>query len=172
MGYADSDRSIRAEVIVNACLGDVWDAWTTNAGIKSFFAPECNVELRVNGPFEIFFFPEAVPGERGAEGTMVLAFQLEKMFAFTWGTPPFFPTIFEQRMHVVVRFEKIAEKQVRVMLVHDGWGVGGEWDSAFDFFTSAWADGVLPQLQQRFAVGPIDWEKPEANLRKRRWARN
>ena len=44
-----------------------------------------------------------------------------------------------------------------VTLTHDGWGVGEEWDQAFDYFTNAWRDIVLPRLKRRFALGPIDW---------------
>jgi uncharacterized protein YndB with AHSA1/START domain len=62
------DRAIREEVIVEASVDAVWDAWTTEAGVRSFFAPACAVELRVNGPYEIVFNPEAKPGQRGAEG--------------------------------------------------------------------------------------------------------
>lgn len=43
------DRELRAEVIVDAGIEDVWQAWTTPAGIRSFFARGCNVELRVGG---------------------------------------------------------------------------------------------------------------------------
>jgi len=43
------DRAIRFDVVVDAPLHDVWLAWTTEEGVRSFFAPACNVELRVDG---------------------------------------------------------------------------------------------------------------------------
>ena len=68
------ERAIREEVIVAASVDEVWEAWTTEEGIQSFFAPACNVELRVDGPYEILFNPDAPVGERGAEGMRVMAF--------------------------------------------------------------------------------------------------
>lgn len=50
MPSQDTERVIRAEVIVPASLNVVWDAWTTEAGIKTFFGRDCRVELRVDGP--------------------------------------------------------------------------------------------------------------------------
>jgi hypothetical protein len=53
---------------VNAPIEKAWGAWTTPDGIKTFFAPDCKVDLRVDGAYEIYFLPEAKPGERGSEG--------------------------------------------------------------------------------------------------------
>lgn len=47
------ERVIRAETIVDASQDEVWDAWTTGKGVKSFLAPDCNIVLRVDGPYEI-----------------------------------------------------------------------------------------------------------------------
>ncbi len=58
----NSERVIRAETIVDASQDQGWDAWTTEKGIKSFLAPDCNIDIRVDGPYEIFFDPEAEPG--------------------------------------------------------------------------------------------------------------
>ncbi|HZW02337.1 MAG TPA: hypothetical protein VFF68_00295, partial [Anaerolineaceae bacterium] len=64
----DSHRSIDLEIDIPAPIGEVWKAWTTRAGIRSFFAPDGNVDLLPDGLYEIFFMPEAEPGMRGADG--------------------------------------------------------------------------------------------------------
>lgn len=56
------ERVIRAETIVDTSQDEVWDTWTTENGIKSFLVPDRNIGLRVDGPYEIFFDPEAEPG--------------------------------------------------------------------------------------------------------------
>jgi len=68
--------------------------------------------------------------------------------------------------HVVVHFEETSSAETLVSLDHDGWGEGGEWDQAFDYFTRAWGEIVLPRLKYRFEEGPIDWEDPPAYGRK------
>lgn len=160
MDTQDLDRAIRGEVIVKGDLQTVWRAWTTTEGIESFFAPACNIDLRVGGAYEIFFNPDGKPGERGAEGMRIMAIQTEKMLAFDWSAPPSLPEVRDQRTHVVVRFNSVSENETRVTLFHDGWGEGGQWDQAFDYFVAAWNRVVLPRLAYRFEHGPVDWKNP------------
>ena len=160
MHPTDDERVVRAEIRVDAGIDEVWDAWTTANGIRSFFAPACNVELRVNGAYEMFFDPDTEPGMRGGEGMRILALQPKRMLSFTWNAPPHLPTVRPQRTHVVVRLQDEAHNRTRVTLVHDGWGEGDEWNQAFAYFDRAWALIVLPRLRHRFAVGPIDWDNP------------
>lgn len=154
------DRIILEEIVVESGIDAVWDAWTTEAGITSFFAPACNVALRVDGPYEPLFMLDAPPGQQGAEGMRILAFQPKRMLAFTWNAPPHLPEVRGQRTHVLVRLADLDGGRTRVTLTHSGWGEGGEWDEAFAYFQRAWRDVVLPRLAHRFAVGPVDWSDP------------
>ena len=116
--------------------------------------------LKANGDYEIYFNPQGEPGTRGAEGTKILAIQPKTMLSFTWNNPPILPGIRWQYTSVVVRFKAVSEKQTRVSLYQTGWGEGEEWNKAFDYFSRAWKDVVLPRLQYRFQVGPVDWNNP------------
>lgn len=160
MNGKDRDRVIRGDIIIDAAVDAVWDAWTTEAGVASFFAPAANIDLRVNGAYEIFFDPEAKPGERGADGVRILALEPKKMLSFTWNAPLHMPNVRKQWTHVVVRLQEAGPNRTRVTLTHDGWGEGGEWDQAFEYFKRAWNQAVLPRLQYRFSTGPVDWEHP------------
>jgi uncharacterized protein YndB with AHSA1/START domain len=160
MSKDDPHRAIELEVVVDASVDQVWSAWTTNAGVRTFFAPASNVDLRVNGPYEIFFDPEAEPGTRGADGARILAFETGKMLSFTWNAPLHMPEIRKQWTHVVIRLSAIRPEATRVSIRHDGWGEGENWDEAFAYFSRAWKDMVLPRLRHRFAVGPVDWKNP------------
>lgn len=151
------DRVIRAEIVVPASEDEVWRAWTTPQGITSFFAPDCHVELRVDGPYEIYFDPQASPGLRGAEGARILAIQAQRMVAFTWNAPPHLASVRQQWTHVVVRLQPLDNDHTCVTVCHDGWGEGEQWDDAFRYFDRAWKEIVLPRLRYRFAVGPVDW---------------
>ena len=160
-----AERSIDKEVVVAASVDEVWDAWTTRAGITSFFAPDAKVDPRVGGAFEVYVDPLAAPGMRGADDMRFLALQPKKMLSFDWNAPPHLPAARAQRTFVVVRIEPVAEKQTRVTLHHTGWGDGGEWDKAYAYFDRAWG-GVLGNLKKRFDSGPIDWTEWMASLRK------
>jgi uncharacterized protein YndB with AHSA1/START domain len=144
------DREIRGEVIVDAPVSEVWRAWTTEEGIKSFFAPACRVDLSVGGAYEMYFLPDGEPGSRGGEGCRVLAIQPEKMLSFTWNAPPHLPEARSQFTHVTLRFVELPDGRARVLFKQDGWGTGGQWDEAFDYFKRAWLEIVLPRLVERF----------------------
>ncbi len=151
---------IDLKTVVNGNIEEVWNAWTTEVGIRSFFAPECKVELRIGGAYEMYFNLDAAPGEKGGEGVTILAFETNKMLSFTWNAPPHLPDIRRQFTHVVVRFKALGTENTLVQLVHDGWGESEEWRETLEYFNRAWGKVVLPRLQYRFREGPVDWNNP------------
>lgn len=155
------DRAIECEVVVNASIDRVWDAWTTPEGAASFFAPRCTIELHPGGRYEMLFDPDAPPGSQGGEGVILLAVQPPRMLSFTWNAPPELPEIREQRTHVTVFLESLGPARTRVTLRHDGWGEGAGWEAAFHYFERAWNQVVLPRLRFRFEHEPIDWDHPQ-----------
>jgi len=154
------NRAIIKEITLQVAIEDVWNAWTTRKGIQSFFAPECHVELKLYGIYEILFSPEAEPGKRGAEGNMIMAVDHYKMFSFTWDAPPHMPHVRKQRTLVVLKFKKMGERRTKIFLCHTGWGDGDEWNRAFDYFSDAW-EIIFKRLVIRFEKGPIDWTKKD-----------
>lgn len=157
-----SDRILRATLVLDAPVESVWKLWTTEDGLKSFFAPGCRVEPRVDGVYEIYFDPSAPAGGKGAEGTRILAFEPERRLVFTWNAPPSQPAIRAQRTVVEIRLAREGEKKTRFVFTHSGWGEGPEWDATFAYFDKAWNGFVLPNLVWRVRHGPIDWKaRPE-----------
>lgn len=160
-----AERAIDKSVVVAADEDAVWTAWTTTAGITSFFAPEAEVEARVGGAFHIYFDPLAVPGLRGADDMRFMALQPKRMLSFDWNSPPSLPEARLQRSFVVVRLAPVDAGHTRVSLHHTGWGDGGEWDQALAYFDRAWGV-VLANLKARFETGPQDWTGWRAQLKK------
>jgi uncharacterized protein YndB with AHSA1/START domain len=155
------DRAVEGEVIVDAPIERVWHAWTTAEGAVSFFAPRCTIDLRPGGKYEMLFDLDAVPGKQGGEGVILLAVQPPVMLSFSWNVPPELPEIRAQRTHVTVRLDAVDSNHTKVLLIHDGWGEGTGWDTAYNYFERAWKQIVLPRLQYRFEHGPIDWDHPQ-----------
>ena len=151
------ERAIDEKITVKAGVDEVWKAWTTSEGIKTFFAPDARVELRVDGPFEVYMNPFAERGMKGADDMRIIGFQEKKMLTFTWNAPPSLPEARKQRSVVIVRFISRGDQLTDVTLHHIGWGEGGEWDKAYDYLTKAWPN-VLKNLKKRFEDGPVDWK--------------
>ena len=162
---AAQERAISEKITVKANVDDVWKAWTTTEGIKTFFAPDAKVELRVDGPFEIYINPFGAPGEKGADDMRIIGFQEKKMLTFNWNAPPSLPEVRKQRSVVIVRFISRGDALTDVTLHHVGWGEGGEWDKAYAYLSKTWPN-VLKNLQKRFDTGPVDW-KPWLDMLKK-----
>jgi hypothetical protein len=93
---------------------------------------------------------------------VVLAVQRQRMLAFTWNAPPSLQSVRRQMPHAVVRLVETEKGETSATLCHDGWGEGGEWDAASQYFARAWSEVVLPRLRRRSERGPIDWSRPPA----------
>jgi uncharacterized protein YndB with AHSA1/START domain len=145
------DRILFKTVTVKAPLAEVWKAWTTTEGVKSFFAAEARVEAVPAGPFEIYFSKDAPPGSRGSEGCTVLAVEPMRSFAFEWNAPPSLPALRKLHTNVQLLFDELGPREVRVRLVSLGWGTGEEWAKAHAYFDKAWSF-VLANLEKRFAT--------------------
>jgi uncharacterized protein YndB with AHSA1/START domain len=167
---AAAERAIDKEVVVAAPIESVWQSWTTQSGIESFFAPEAEVEAKVGGAFHIHIDPLAPPGSKGADDMRFMALQRPTMLSFDWNAPPSLPETRAQRTFVVVRLADVDGRSTRVTLHHTGWGSGGEWDKTYAYFDRAWSD-VLDSLKKRHEVGPQDWTAWLARLRKLHEAR-
>jgi uncharacterized protein YndB with AHSA1/START domain len=162
---AAAERAIDAQVVVPAPIETVWQAWTTRAGIRTFFAPDAEVEARVGGPFHIHMDPLAEPGLKGADDMRFMALQRPTMLSFDWNAPPSLPEARAQRTFVVVRLAAVDAGSTRVSLHHTGWGDGGEWDKTYAYFDRVWPV-VLGKLKASFESGPADWTEWMAQLRK------
>ncbi len=152
------ERVIKVAVTVPATPEQVWPLWTTDEGVRSFFAPSSHIELKVDGAYEIFFEPTAPVGLRGADGMRLLVVEPNKRLAFTWNAPVNLAYVRAQRTVVFVDFVPVGKDSTRVTLQHAGWGTGREWDEAIRYFEPAWNSFVMASFKRRIEHGPINWQ--------------
>lgn len=133
-----SNRELVREAVVKCTPATAWQKWTTNEGVRSFFSPNTNVELRVGGPYEIYFDMSAPPGERGSEDCRILSYLPERMLSFEWNAPPQFGPLRQIKTRVVITFEAMGNDSTKVTLHHVGWGVDKGWNEIYDYFDHAW----------------------------------
>jgi len=148
-GYArraEAPRYVYAETLVGTPVGEVFTDWTTAEGLQSFFAVEAHVELEANGRFDVWFMPDAEPGQRGSDGSKVLGFQKNRMLSATWVMPPYMPEINPHHTFIQVWFDDLGEDGTRVRLYHHGFGDGPAWDEGYDYFAKAW-----PQVMDAYS---------------------
>lgn len=145
-----TERMIENDKVIPAPVADVWKAWTTSEGMASFLT-DAHIELRIQGPFELYFAPDQPYGLRGSEGCHILSYVPEQMLSFEWNAPPSIPSLRDGNMRnwVMVMFEPVNDRETKLTLRHLGWGDGEDWDACFAYFENAWPM-VLSACEKHF----------------------
>jgi len=160
---AGGSRVMRHEIVVGAPAADVWNAFVTAEGWRTWATPYATLtpaKLAFNAELVTSYNPNAAPGDDTNIHHRMLSFIPERMLAFHTTQPPKgFPHPIElSQVFSVVEFEPLNAKQTRVRLSMIGYGAGVGFDEIYGFFAKGnpW---TLEKLAERFETGPIDWKK-------------
>lgn len=142
----ESERAIERSVTVPLPPAEVWRLWTTSEGVESWLVDEAHVELRIGGPFELYFLPDTPEnrGARGSEGCRVLSYLPERMLSTTWNAPPTFPAERREHTRLVIELDPTPDGGTRLTLTHTGWptevdDASGNWPKVYAYFDRAWS---------------------------------
>ncbi len=144
---------IEITTVVRGAPDEVFAAWTTEEGVRSFLGVECRIDLSQGGPYEIYF-TDGPEGQRGSEGCVVQTWLPGRLLAFSWNAPPAFAHCRGERTRVVVALERESEGTTRVWLTHEGFADhaaaepdhADEWKAVRAYFARAWPS-VLAALK-------------------------
>lgn len=140
------------ELIVPASLDEVWRVLSTSDGLAEWAGPAAFVDLRRDGQWDVYFKPDAPPGQRGSENRLI-GFVPERLLLIEAGAPPQFPTVKAEKTLAIFEIEPLNATHTRVRMTQTGWKNGAEWDAAFSYLLDANATW-LGWLHARFAEDP------------------
>ena len=125
LNLATAEQPLVHSAVVDAPLTQVWQAWTTTAGITSWMVPAGEIELRVGGKMRTSYTKGSdLKGPDVIENTIICFDPLHMLSIKISKAPERFP--FKKAMeHVwtVLYFEKVGEDKTKVvcrMLGYDG----------------------------------------------------
>lgn len=147
---SEPEKMLRFEVTVPGKIEDVWQSFTTSAGLDTWLWRDCTVDLREGGDWTVHF-----PGGKTGGGTIV-SFRDQNQVVMRALAPEQFPEVRKTRTTAVFDFAADGE-QTRVTLTQSGWKQGKEWDDAYEYLAAGNAQ-LLEQLYVRFRKGPIQWQ--------------
>ncbi len=164
MSMRDADLApVYVHRSVDLPIDQLWQIWTTAAGLRTFFSEDAAVDPRVDGKYSILFYPDNPPGSRGAEDMRIIAFEPPTRFVITWNHPPRFESLVGQHTVVEYRFQTRDDGGTDIQVKHFGWGQGEESPNSREYFEGAWAT-VLNRLEYRLENGPLDWDNVPDHL--------
>jgi len=138
--------------VINAPVEEVWKAWTTTAGIESFFAPKAaKVDPVPGGAFELWFGVNNPEGSRGSEGCLFHSVRPMEQLVFEWNAPPDLPTIRRLRTLIYLDFKPLPGNRTELTLRNFGYGDGPDWAKARAYFENAWP-AVVGNLEKKYAA--------------------
>ena len=142
-------NSIIKERTINKSPEYIYQLWTTSDGLNNFFSVENDIEIIPNGKYEIYFTKESPIGLRGSEGCKVLSFIPNRMFSFTWNTPPSLLDLRNSGYYtwVVITFDEIEVNKTLVKLYNLGYPLDKKWNRGYQYFEKAW-DIVMNELEE------------------------
>ena len=138
MAHPDYDREIRITRTAHTTQDKVWSCWTTESGMRSWWARNCRIEPRVGGAYELYFLMDNPPGTQGGEGNTILALEPDTHLSFSWNAPPVQPETRRQHTVVDLRVTGLSSTATEIELLHRGFGIGPAWDETYAYFQHAW----------------------------------
>jgi uncharacterized protein YndB with AHSA1/START domain len=148
---ASATESIVTEGVVNAPVAEVWNAWATTAGLKSWLAPHADIDLRIDGMMRSNYDPKGSLSDPATIENKILAYEPERMLSIKVAkAPETFP--FKDKigdMWTVLYFQSTTDGKTTLRIVGMGFGSDDESQRMKKFFEQGNAY-TLAQLQKRF----------------------
>ncbi len=161
----DSSVILRHEIIVEAPIEAVWDAFTTTEGLESWMVAHAEIDLRVGGKMLTHYDPNGTLGDENTIENTILSYEPLRMLSIkATKAPASFPYKEAiKNMWSVVRFEPIDARRTRVVCTGMGYGEDEESLKLRSHF-EAGNQWTLRALQSHFARGRSgDDSRPSAS---------
>lgn len=139
--------------VVEAPVDDVWAAFTTAEGIKSWMVPHADIDLKVGGKMRTHYDKNGVLGDENSIENTILSYDPKRMLSIkATKAPKSFPFKASlERMWSVIYFEPVGARQTKVTVVGLGYADDEESQKLRKHFE--WGNAfTLKKLQQRFAA--------------------
>jgi uncharacterized protein YndB with AHSA1/START domain len=169
----EGSRVLQHTIVVPASLREVWDAFTTEDGVRSWAVPVARVDFRLGGIWESSYKLDSQIGDPGNIQNRFLSFLPLRMISMqAIAAPPSFPhqELLPEIFTVIELEEQEEPHGVRVTVSMVGYKSGEGYDVIYRHFErgNPWS---LQKLYQRFVDGPVDWQKAIGSVPKTRGER-
>ena len=141
---------LKYQLSLRASIQEVWHAWTDSNIITKWFSPHANIEPKLEGLYELFFDPNNHE-HQCTKGCKITRFEPYTHLSFSWRGPDELHYVMDpdkHQTHVHVSFRK-NDEGTEVTIIHDGWGIGKDWEVAKEWHNQAWIQ-VISSLRKYF----------------------
>ncbi len=142
------ERVVIQEVLLNARIEKVWDAYTTDDGWSAWASPAVKINLRAGGTIQTHYTPNAKIGDAGTNTLHIVNYVPQKVLTLRAELSERWPDIMKQDadnlMNVIV-FEAISDNRTRILSYGVGYRDDPAYDKLMEFFIPA-NEGLYAKL--------------------------
>lgn len=160
--HAPAQRALHHQAIIEAPVGDVWNAFTTSEGFASWAVAKADIDFRIGGDMRSSYNPQSTLDDDSTIVNRILAYEPQRMLAIQNVQAPkgFQDADLFQQTWTVITLEPIALDRTQLRSVGLGYGEGPAWDALYEKFKAGNAY-VYAKLQRKFSAdtagaAPID----------------
>ena len=131
------ERVLRIETIVPMPLEQVWNAWTTQDGLKEWIAPVVAIDFRIGGTISTNYDRKTKIGDSGTITLPITNYIERQLITLKVNLNDSFARKArdeDQNLQEIVQIADIGDGKTKLVSSMVGWGAGKEWDDAYAFF--------------------------------------
>lgn len=133
-------RTLIEEIIVDASVGAVWDAYTTAEGWRGWAAPVAQVDLRPGGTIRTHYGPDAKIDDPGTIVLHIVNLVPRRILTLRADPQDNWPEAMkrdaEHLMNIIV-FDALPDHRTRITSYGVGYGAAPEYDKLLGFVSKA-----------------------------------
>jgi hypothetical protein len=149
------ERVLRIESTVPASKDEVWKALTTPDGLKKWIAPVVAIDLRIGGSLSTNYDKTAAIGSPGTIRMGILNYLEGEMITLRVTLNNKFSAKVRSQggnLQEIIQIDSSADGTTKVISSMVGWGVGKDWDDAYQFLARG-NEWTYQQLVKSFSNG-------------------
>lgn len=136
---AQEDKRVVAEFEIEASVDDVWNAFTTTDGLKSWVAPLADIDFRVGGKWRANYNADGKLGDTSTIENTILCYDPKRMISLkATGFPEGFEFVdVAKDTWSVFYFKSVAETKTKITIVGLGYNDTEQSKKMRSFFKPA-----------------------------------
>ena len=137
---AANELILTQEVLVDASVAEVWEAYTTTEGWLAWVAPNAEVDLRAGGTIRTNYDPDARIGDPGTNTLHILNYVPERVLTLQAELSERWPDVMKEdgeHLMNVVLFDDLGAAGTRIRSYGVGYRADPAYDELMEFFIPA-----------------------------------
>ncbi|WP_165764794.1 SRPBCC family protein [Winogradskyella aurantia] len=134
---ASGELILKQEIVINASIEKVWNAYTTPEGWKAWVTPIVEMDFKINGTIKSHYDSTATIGDKGTIVNHILNYVPYKLITMQAELNENFPEFMigeEKNLYSIVDFDTLSENQTRLTIYGIGYKNEQQWIDLLKFF--------------------------------------